>query len=283
MKFQFNHKAFSSLIPWMDYVLVNSAEAYNETTGVLTKYTDSELPDDYSVFGSKIKGWVYDSSIDGISAPSIWEGSQQVTEGTSGAIFDYENGRVIFAGNEPNTDTLTGTFFAREVNVYPTNEAEEDLVIEKKYEVNAIVANSSSVKPDYATPYDPTVPAIFVNIERGNNKPFAFGGEKETVLYAKGVVIAPDSYYLDGILSAFQDNDTQSVPLLEESQLPLTYFGGVQSGYSYQTLWDNRNTGVLLHIENITHAKLSESIRKETSSNFYVGFIDIDMRCYRYT
>ena len=81
---------------------------------------------------------------------------------------------------------LSGSYAVKDFNIYNTNETEESLVIENKFQNNTRFAFPESG----IAPYDFVTPAVFINNEYMENQPFAFGGEDKTIVSFKTVVFA---------------------------------------------------------------------------------------------
>ena len=202
------------------------------------------------------------------------------------ALLDFENGRIIETGlaDYATSDTPTGIFSVKDFNVYLTNETEEDLILESKFKSNSRYDSNfnSGVKP-----YDQMTPAIFINNEVVTNAPFAFGGEDETRISIKAVVMAEDTYGLDGVLSIFADSARESITVIPFTGHPGTEYGDVdslmKSGYSYTDLtktFDGAETK--FYIDDVTVSKLSDRAKKQSIGDLKIGFIDFDVHQHRF-
>jgi len=277
---QYQHKVITSFLLWFDNHLLKKGEAYSNKTGTLHYFNDSRLPDSYKTYSSPYKQWVTDSSIVGSENPII--PTQFMGSGRDdGIIFDFENGRIIETGGSFGTqETITGTFAVKDFNIYLTNETEEDLILENKFVQNSRYGDSEGgIKP-----YDQVVPAIFINSETIQNVPFAFGGEDETRMTIKAVVLAEDSYSLDGVLSIFADSRHENVNIIPFSGHPATEYGDIKNGsYNYTDLINtHKGLEVPLYIEDVVVSKLSDKAQKQSIGDLKVGFIDFDVYQHRF-
>lgn len=274
---QYQHKVMTSFLLWFDNHLLTKGEAFSNKTGTLHYFDDSRLPDSYKSYSSPYKQWVTDSSISQANIPSSFMGSGR----SDNIIFDFENGRIIETGAAFGTsETITGTFAVKDFNIYLTNETEEDLILENKFVKNSRYGQSESgIKP-----YDQAVPAIFINSETVQNVPFAFGGEDETRMSIKAVVLAEDAYGLDGVLSIFADARHKNINLIPFSGHPITEYGDLKNGsYNYTTLSNSyTNTEEPLYIEDVIVSKLSDKAQKLSIGDLKIGFIDFDVYQHRY-
>lgn len=286
MKPQYHHKVMTSFLLWFDNYLLQRGEAYSNKTGQLYYMEDDRLPSDYRRFSSPYKQWVTDSSITGETNPIIPTGFTNVTMGgqdihrlnTNNLVIDFENGGIIFSSsNGPAAGSvITGTFAVKDFNVYLTNETEEDLVLESKFVNNSRYGGSAGTG---IKPYDQAVPAIFINSETIQNVPFAFGGEDETRMGIKAVVLAEDNYNLDAVLSIFADSRNKDITLIPFSGHPATEYGDIDGGsYNYTGLVDTYKTvEEPLYIEDVVVSKLSDKAQKQSIGDLKVGFIDFDV------
>ena len=127
------------------------------------------------------------------------------------------------------------------------------------------------------------VPAIFLSTDVSENKPFAFGGMEDTVVHAKAVVLADDTYQLDGVLSIFMDSVNESIPRIPMSGYPITELGDLKGGSYYYTGVENAySAGTEFFVDKVRTSKLSDRTRNVLANELYVGFIDFDIQLFRY-
>ena len=303
MKPQFQHTLVTSFYLWFDNYLQDNGEAYKNKTGIFYNMTDDRLDSNYNVYSSPYKQFIIDSGlhtnvvnsqgtegaivIDRISGQRADGSAFEVTRGTSGLKIDYENGRVFFTGDENgelpgNNLSLSGQFGVKDFNVYVTNQAEEDLVVENKFKTNDRFGN---LETSGVLPYDQVIPAVFITSESINNQPFAFGGLDVTQTNVKAVVMTSDLYCLDCVLSLAADSKKQSFVEVDFNDFPVTEFGDIKTatyptGYSYNQI-ETDNTQELFHIEEVFVSKLSDRVKKKVNPNIFVGFIDFEIHKYR--
>ena len=250
---QFQHKLTSSFFLWFDNFLLKKGEAYSNKTGELFNYVDPRLDSRYVAYGSPYKQWVTDSSIAGAVIPT---GVSVVGAGTSGrddgVVFDFENGRALFSGSDTSM-TITGEFAVKDFSVYLTNDTEDDLIVENKYTVNSRIPSGPLT---YIEPYDDVIPAIFLSISQAENSPFALGGMQETKIQAKAVILAEDTYQLDGVMSIFMDSVNEVIAAIPMSGYPITELGDLKDGnFNYTGLANDYGGETKFCIENNKVAK----------------------------
>lgn len=279
MKPQYQHELMSSFFLWFDNHLLQKGEAYSNQTGYLYNFEDSRLPSSYKTYSSPYKQWVKDSSINGDTNPII-PSSFNGYDRSDDIIFDFENGRIIETGGNFSEDQiLSGTFAVKDFNVYLTNETEEDLILENKFATNSRYVQSPSGIP----PYDQVAPAIFINCEYMRNEGFAFGGEEKTTNTIKAVVLAEDSYQLDGVLSIFADSTRKTIAKIPFAKNPSTEYGDIKDGvYNYVDLSNQYLTANPYYIEDVVVSKISEKAQNKIAGDLQIGFIDFEISTNRF-
>lgn len=283
MKISFGHQATTSFTLWFEHYLLQHGEAYNNMTGKLYHIDDGRLPPGFERYSSPYKQWVTESGVgNGAYVPSNVSGAGTLVnkeDPLNGYYIDFDNGGVVVTGaNASPNMNWSGEFSVKEFNIYNTNQTEESLVIEAKFDTNS----RFTVIESGIAPYDFVTPAVFINNEYIENEPFAFGGEDKTVLNFKSVVFAENLYQLDGILSLFADSRNTSFSAINFGDHPIDEFGDLKSGkYSYPDLATHYKKD-LFNIERVNTSKISETIRGSISPTLYVGFIDFEITKNRF-
>jgi hypothetical protein len=276
MKPQFQHQLATSYLLWFDNYFLKKSEAYSVKTGSFTYYEDDRLPDGFNSFGSQYKQMVYDSSLPNVVVPNGYYINDVYTPVEQDKyIIDFDNGRFI-ADSVSTSANITGSFTVKEMNVYYTNDTEENVVLNVQESINQSVDN----KHEFYSPYQQKLPAIYLSNEYMYNRPFAFGGFNKTVTRAKAVAITTNSYELDSIISIFADSYNEVFSLLEFDDHPLNEYGGLKNDYySYKELNKNKS---LIYVDNVYTAKLSDRVKQNLLKDLYIGFIDFDFSIHRY-
>lgn len=263
---------------WFDHYLLEKGEAYYNTTGQFFNYSDTRISSAYNIFGSAYKQFVSDTSIAGANVCSgayvdgVW-----TPRGSGGMTIDYSNGRVLSTGASSSAD-VTGSFAVKDFNIYFVNETEEDLIIERKYKPSSNFPSTNT----NVDPYDYTVPAIFINMENGQNDPWAFGGFDRTRTSIKAVILSDDMYKLDGVLSIFSDSRNEVFKILPFSAHPINEYGDVKNPpYNYTGLAEASGDG-LFYVDRVFVSKLSEKAKEAVQTNLFVGFLDFDIYTHRF-
>ena len=282
MKAQFGHEATTSFSLWFDHHLIKHGEAYSNKTETLYHVDDNRLPDGFHRYSSPYKQWVTESGINDSAVPTYINNNGSPVyrkDPNYGYYVDFDNGGVVVTGALASSAlTLTADFAVKDFNVYNTNQSEEALVIENKYESNSRFTSYLSG----IAPYDQVTPAVFINNEYLENEGFAFGGEDKTTLDFKAVVFAENLYQLDGVLSLFGDSNNLAFPNINFGDHPINEYGDLKSEpYQYQDLINSNKTD-LFYIERVVTTKISETMRNQISPLLYVGFVDFEVSKTRY-
>ena len=276
---QFHHKFTNSFFLWFDNYLLTKGQAYSNVTGKFFNYEDARLDSDYKIFGSAYKQWVNDSSIVGADVASGVFVDGSFSGRNTNLILDFENGRVLSKSLAAQS-SITGSFAIKDFNIYFSNETEEDIVVENKYDINSrIILNEE----DYIKPYDQVIPAIFLSLDGVSNKGFAIGGMEETTLNAKAVILSENNYQLDGVLSIFADSRNEVFPVIPMADHPMNEFGDLKTGYySYADLKSQFSVDTNFYINNAVTSKLTDKARRSLANDMYVGFVDFEIKQHRY-
>ena len=278
MKEQFQHKVTTSFFMWFDNFLLKNGEAFSNKTGEFFYYSDDRLDSTYKAYGSPYKQWVTDSSITGANIPSEVYIGGNFSGRNNGVVLDFENGRALVSGSDTDL-TVTGEFAVKDFNVYITNDTEDDLIVENKYTVNSRLPSASY---GYIAPYDDVVPAVFISTANSSNTPFAFGGMQDTSVQVKAVILAEDTYQLDGVLSIFMDSVNECVTSIPMTGYPTTELGDLKdNSYSYTGIEVGYTGDTKFYVESVTTSKLTDRDRKSLAHEMYVGFIDFDIKQMR--
>lgn len=276
---QYIHTLSSSFALWADHVLLKRGLAYVNKTGEFIHYNDDKLPNGWRAWGSPDKQWVTDSSVTGATVPSGVFVNSNFLGRSNGLILDYENGRILTSGISPSA-TITGSYSAKEINVYSSNQDEESLVVEKTQE-QSDQKIGTSINTRYLPPYSQKIPAVFVNVQTQENKPFALGGMDKTINKINLVVMTQTPYQLDGVLGLFADTADEIFKEIPFESAPLTEYGDLKSPpYNYETL--AANSSEYYSIDEVKSSKATDSLRRSLGTQLYIGFVDMEISKPRY-
>lgn len=276
---QYIHTLSSSFALWADHVLLKRGLAYTNKTGQFINYVDDRLPNGWKAWGSPDKQWVSDSSVTGANIPSGVFVNSNFSGRSNGLILDYENGRILTSGISSSA-IITGSYSVKEINVYASNQDEESLIVEKTQEyVDQKIGTSINTR--YLLPYDQKIPAVFVNVQTQENKPFALGGMDKTINKINLVAITQTPYQLDGVLGLFADTADEIFKEIPFESYPHTEQGDLKSPpYNYETL--AASSSEYYTIDEVKSSKATDSLRRSLGTQLYIGFVDMEISKPRY-
>lgn len=274
---QFIHKVNSSFFLWADHILLDRGQAYTNTTGAFTNYTDEKLPDAFEAFGCPHKEWVADSSVSGAVVPSGFYVGGTFQARANSFNLDFINGRVITSGIS-TSQSITGSYSVKDFNIYSTNQDEESLIVEicENYsaQYNTI---GTDISTPYLPPYSQKVPAIFINTQTQENLPFALGGLDNSKVRVNMTIFAKTPYELDGVLGLFADTSDEVFKELPLESAPMTEWGDIKNGnYNYNNLV--AASGIHnISIDSVKTSKVSDSLKRSLKTELYIGFADFEL------
>ena len=296
MKAQFDHILQSSFYLWFDDKITRVAEGYVDTGG-------QEF--DVVVRGNSSQAVDFPETMDAYYCPNRQLVSNGVTEpsgvfidgtfveqgdSTHNLLIDHNEGRILVkaissGGNNLINKTVTGDFKRKEINVYMTNETEEQLLIQNDF-ILSDVADEPTYLKQQAELGDRkyTLPAAFVSLNSSRNKPWALGGVDDTRSLIRVVVITDSNYSLDAMLSLFRDYKKTSFSLVEFEDFPFGEFFHVKKfPYYYPDFIKEKASKNydIAFIEDVFVSKLFDRSGAQIPQGLRIGFIDFEISCIR--
>jgi hypothetical protein len=96
------------------------------------------------------------------------------------------------------------------------------------------------------------------------------------------VILAEDTYQLDGVLSIFMDSVNECITSIPMTGYPTTELGDLKDGsYSYTGTEAGYTDDRKFYVDSVTTSKLTDRDRKSLAHEMYVGFIDFDIKQMR--
>ncbi len=286
MKTSFNTVTLLSTYCWLDNYILQKGQAYINNTSRLYYQSDSRLGTGYVTYAAPFKSFVWDSGVSGAQIINSVSGSIGTMSRGTGMKVDFVNGRVIMDASVGKTAIISGSYAFKELNVYFTNQTQEQMVFSDKYYLNSRFGNElpTGAPPNNWDPrlkaYNMVTPCIFVTIAHTENEPFAFGGTYCTKAAVTLNVLAENSSQLEGVLSLLADAKDVIFPQIETSQWPLNAYGDYKSGYNYQTILQNNCAGNNQYwITDVRTSKVSDYAKIDES--IMLGVIDLSIEKVR--
>lgn len=276
MKAQLDNILMSSMIMWMDNILLSEGEAYQNYNSKF--YPITNIYNGFYTYGLPFKQVVSDSSITGANILSgVYINNVFTTVGQSNLTGINPNlGQVYFTTNQ-NSNTLSGIYSVKDFNIYLTNQPEEELLFETQYQTRPKISQN----PTGLAIESITYPCIFLKNNGGANEPFALGGMDNTIMEVRAVVLADNMFNLDAVCSILKDTARRYVPLINNS--PFNTFGAPNSGYfNYNTLTSGINISVDgFYIQEVNISKIFASLNSK-NNRVFPAFVDFTLSNIRY-
>ena len=285
MKPQFDNQIMSSLLLWFDNKLLTKGEAHQNTTGQFYSVSDEYYG--YSTYASTYSQIVSDASVDGAVIPTgLYAGNTLVNVGEGGSnglyAIDYNNGRSYWSGTQ--SSDVTGSFSIKDFNTYLTNSTEDEILFQTQYTNRNEI---STVVPTGLEQGTKTYPVVYLKNNGSFNEPFAFGGQDNTIMNVRAIVIADSQFEVDAIGSLFRDQRMTNVPIFEPSEMPFNQFGYYKNDvqYNYTGVTDGKGDAQQIFVEDVNVARFDRVLENEVrkfNPNVYSTLIDFELNKIRF-
>ena len=285
MKPQFDNQVMSSLLLWFDNTLLSKGEAFQNTTGQF--YNVSAEYAGLETYSSSYSQVVADASITGATIPTgLYVGTNLVNVGEGGATglysIDYNNGRSYWSGIQGND--VTGSFAIKDFNTFLTNSTEDEILFQTQYTNRNKV---STVVPTGLEPGTKTYPVVYLKNDGSYNQPFAFGGEDNTVLKARAIVIADSQFEIDAIGSLFRDQINSNIGLFTAAEMPFNQYGYYRNDtqFNYTGVVNGKGPADLMFLEDVNVSRFDRVLENEVrkfNPNVYSTLIDFEINKARF-
>lgn len=255
MKQNFNTTLINSFMLWLNNKLDKDGEAYSVVSSSFFKQEDPQRAQ-FNVYASPYKGFVYDScAVTPISG--VYTSSGNFLTRDSGVIIDFNNGRILSTADWGQT--LSGTYYRKEYNVYFTSDEESEMFLENNTDSNKDIKFTETG----VAPYAYAAPCIFVTCANNKREPFAFGGTDNNKTDMRLFVISNNNYSQETLNGLLIDSTRQTIPILGNEKSPFTFYGDLKSGYyNYCESRNGCETGA--YIRDVYHYKIGNT--KDTNT-----------------
>lgn len=280
MKPQFENILMSSMILWFDHTLVKKGEAFSNYGSEF--YPITNIYNGYYSYGAPFRNLIRDESIPNANIISgVYINNTFITTGISGLVaINADQGQLYF-DTDQSSNTISGDYAVKDYGIYLTNENEEKILFETKFNLNPKTVESPTGLPINAQTY----PAIYLKNNGGNNEPLAFGGLDSTNLNVRAIVISDSIFSMDAVTSIFKDTVRTYVPLIQPNEMPFNSLNGLKSGYNYDLLTTGRaGSSNSVYIKNVYISKnvVNRSQYQDLNPEAISSFIDFELEIYRY-
>ena len=280
MKPQFENVLMSSMVLWFDHTLIKKGEAFSNYNSEF--YPITNIYNGYYSYGAPFKNLIRDESITGANIISgVYLNNNFITTGKSGLVaINADQGQLYFS-SELNNPTISGNYAVKDYGIYLTNENEEKILFETKFNLNPKTTENPTGLPINAQTY----PAIYLKNNGGNNTPLAFGGLDSTNINVRAIVISDSIFSMDAVTSIFKDVTRTYIPIIQPNEMPFNSLNGLKSRYNYDLLTTGRAGSVnSVYIKNVYVSKnvANRTQYQDLNPDAISAFIDFELEVYRY-
>jgi len=245
-----------------------------QTTAACWTLSGCQIVSDASIAGATIATELYLGA-----AP--WSPSN--TPGASPLIaIDYNNGRSYW--DAAYSQDITGSFAIKDFNVFLTNQTENEILFQSQYTNRNQI---TGLVPTGLEPDTKTYPVVYLKNDGSYNVPFAFGGQDNTIMNIRAIVVADSQFEVDAIGSIFRDEKMTNIALFEETDMPFNSFGGYRDNvqYNYAEITSTKNDSQKLFLEDVNVSRFDKALENEVrkfNPNVYSTIIDFEINKIRF-
>jgi hypothetical protein len=275
---QFDNILMTSMLLWLDNKILTKGQAYTNFKSMF--YPLPNMYYGYYTYGAPFKQMVIDCSISGANIISgvYINGTFTIPGENNLTGIDSLNGQLYFTSPVSNATTaLSGNYAVKDFNIYLTSQPEEKLLFESQYQTRPKTDKTLTGLAIESITY----PCIFLKNNGGTNEPFAFGGQDNTIIQVRAIVLADNMFSLDAVCSILKDKAREYVPLITNN--PYNNFGSLNSGYyNYDSLTANIDISVNgFYISEVNVSKIFANINAPNPQVF-PAFVDFTLSNIRY-
>lgn len=280
MKPQFENVLMSSMVLWFDHTLIKKGEAFSNYNSEF--YPITNIYNGYYTYGAPFNNLIRDESITGTNIISgVYLNNNFITTGQSGLVaINADQGQLYF-NSGLNNPTISGNYAVKDYGIYLTNENEEKILFETKFNLNPKTTENPTGLPINAQTY----PAIYLKNNGGNNTPLAFGGLDSSNINVRAIVISDSIFSMDAVSSIFKDTARTYIPIIQPSEMPFNSLNGLKSRYNYDLLTTGRaGTANSVYIKNVYISKnvANRTQYQDLNPDAISAFVDFELEVYRY-
>jgi hypothetical protein len=281
MKPQVDNIVMSNMLLWLDNQILSKGEAFTNYSGNF--YPVDSLVNGFYTYSLPFKQIVADASISGANLMSgIYLNDTYINPGTSGFSGINPNVGYAFFSSDPAGSGISGNYAVKDFNIYLTSLAEEQLIFETKFEINPKVTQNPTGISTSALTY----PAIFLKNNGGQNKPFALGGQDETLLQVRAIVMADNLFSLDAVCSILRDTARKNMPLISQSNMPFDNYGITKNNnFNYINLVSGIVNPNLIYVKTVNVSKIIPyryEYQNNVNPEIFSAFVDFELSDFRY-
>lgn len=279
MQYQYENRVISSFLVWLDDTICNKGQAWTNYQSLF--YSMNSVFNGYSTYSAPFKQLIYNAGVTGATIMTgVYLNGTFVTTGQSGLFnIDYNEGRLYFSTGLAATTVISGNYALKDFNVSLTNQPDEFLLFETKYEIRPRITRTLSGLAGDTLTY----PLIWIKDDGGHNEPFAFGGMDQTNTRIRTFILSDSQFKLDAVNSILKDKVRDYIPLLDDADMPLNNYGGLRQPFNYSGVSVGKvNQNKAVFIDRVDCSKFnvrSQDFTQLTQINpeIHVGIVDFEV------
>jgi len=264
---------------WFDHTLLKKGEAFSNHSSRF--YPITNIYNGYYSYGAPFKNLIRDESITGANIISgVYINNTFITTGVSGLVsINADQGQLYFDIDQSNS-TISGNYAVKDYGIHLTNENEERILFETKFNLNPKTTENPTGLPINAQTY----PAIYLKNNGGNNEPLAFGGLDSTNINVRTIVISDSMFSMDALTSIFKDVVRTYIPLIQPNEMPFNSLNGLKTRYNYDILTTGKaGSSSSVYIKNVYVSKnvTNRGQYQDLNPDAISAFVDFELEAYR--
>ena len=269
MQAQFSNQIVSSFYLWLDRQLTHFGRAF--TNGNSQFYKINPTFNGLFTYALPYQPIIFDQSVSGAAIMSgVYLNNTFSLPGQNGLVgINYDKGQIYTSSSY---SSVSGVFGLKEYNIRLTNDMEETLLFETKYEQRPKIGQTITGLLNNEVTY----PVVYLRMDGPENSPFALGGLEETEIPIRAVIMTDSEFSLNAIQGMFSDMVDLNVPLVKDYEMPQNVYGGLKSGYFNYTSMFGGNRD-FAYVKRVKVNAFNQGIRLEIrrlNPNVYGGFVD---------
>ena len=141
--------------------------------------------------------------------------------------------------------------------------------------------------PTGLEPGTKTYPVVYLKNDGSYNEPFAFGGEDNTIMRVRAIVIADSQFEIDAIGSLFRDQIHSNIGLFTAAEMPFNQYGYYRNDvlYNYTGVVNGKGDADLMFLEDVNVSRFDKVLENEVrkfNPNVYSTLIDFEINKARF-
>ena len=256
---------------FIDDTITRFGQAYHDDTQVFTYSDTNDRPQGFLSYFSEDRQFLTNKEdvpnyvwINGVKVYQNFDEEQKL-------LIDYDKGRILVSDNVGTSATISGDFPTKEVNIYLTNQTQEQLLINSEFNVSGdayLKTTGGMGERRY------TIPAVFLSNNSSDNKPFAFGGMEDSSYQITATIISDNLYEAEATSSLLRDCSSRSFKKIPFEAFPYGAFGSLKSHpYTYTGLVNSSGYDCVF-IEKAKSYRYSDSLASKISKDLYISAVE---------